>query len=83
MEQYQIQEQKEKSAMEFAINTIHGLPKGDPEAIETHLTSVLVVFMGALWGTMGTDYARDFIQAQLDSMRPGVEVDRFTPPPMQ
>ena len=83
MNQYQIPEQKEKAAMEFAINAIHGLPKDDPEALEAHITSILVVFMGALWGTMGTEYARDFIQAQLDSMRPDVEVDRFIPPLMQ
>lgn len=83
MNKDQISEKKEKAAMEFAVNAIHGIPKGDPETIEAHITAVLVVFMGALWGTMGTEYARDFIQAQLDSMQPGVDVDRFTPPPMQ
>lgn len=62
------QDEKEKASMQFAMDAIGRIPKGDPAAVEAHLTAVLVVFWGALWGTMGTDYARDFIAAQLRGM---------------
>ena len=39
---------------------------------------MLILYWGALWGTMGGEYAKGFIESQLASMAPGVETDRFT-----
>jgi hypothetical protein len=66
------------AAMPFAMDTLSRIPKAD---LEAHLTAVLVVFWGALWGTFGTEYAREFIEAQLRGME-GAS-DRFTPPRTQ
>lgn len=71
------------AAMEFAMDAMKRMPKGNPEALEAHITGVLIVFWGALWGTMGTEYARDFIEAQLRGMEPDVPHDVFTPPTVQ
>lgn len=70
----------EDAAMKFAFDAINRMPKGDREALEAHITAVLVMFWGALWGTFGTDYARDFIQAQLRGMKPEQPHNVFTPP---
>lgn len=76
-------EAKVKAGLEFAMSTLHSIPKGDKETIEAHITGVLMVFMGAMWGTLGTEFARGFIEAQLNGMRPEVPHDRFTPPTVQ
>jgi hypothetical protein len=71
------------TAFQFAIDALQRVPKDNPEALEAHITGVLVLFWGALWGTFGTDYARDFIAAQLRSMEKPEQADRFTPPRIQ
>lgn len=71
------------ASMKFAMDTLGRVPKDNPEALEAHITAVLVVFRGALWGTLGTDYARDFIRAQLQGMKPDQPHDVFTPPRLQ
>ena len=78
-----ISEQSTKAAMEFAMDAIKRIPKGDKEVLEAHLTGTLIVFWGALWGTFGTEYAKGFIEAQLNGMRPEVPHDRFVPPTVQ
>jgi len=59
---------KETEAMAFALQIFEQLPKADREHLELHMTAVLIVFWGALWGTFGTEYAKEFIQAQLEGM---------------
>lgn len=68
------------AGMKFAMDTLGRMPKGNPEALEAHITAVLIVFWGALWGTLGTEYARDFIEAQLRGMEPEQPRNVFTPP---
>ena len=72
---------KKKAAMDegikFAMDMISRLPDGDRLALECHMTGVLTVFWGALWGTFGTEYARGFIEAQLRGMEPDVPNERF------
>lgn len=68
------------TGVQFGMNMLDQLPKGDRLALETHMTGVLIVFCGALWGTFGTEYARGFIEAQLRSMEPDVPKDTFTQP---
>lgn len=73
---------KEQAAMEegiqFAMEMINRLPRGDKLAMEAHMTGVLTVFWSALWGTFGTEYARGFIESQLRGMEPDVPNERFT-----
>lgn len=71
-------EGKTDDAMKFAMDMIQGIPKGDSQTTEAYMTAVLVIFMGALWGTFGTEYARGFIQAQLNSMKGAPE--KWIPP---
>lgn len=71
------------ASMKFAMETLERMPKGDPETLEAHITGMLIVFWGALWGTLGTEYARDFITAQLQGMKPDQPHDVFTPPTVQ
>ena len=71
------------AGMKFAEETLERMPKGDKETLEAHITGMLILFWGALWGTQGTEYARDFIEAQLRGMQPGQPHDVFTPPRMQ
>ncbi len=59
-----------EAGMKFAMDTMGRMPKENPEVLEAHITGMLVVYWGALWGTMGTGYARDFIEAQLRGMEP-------------
>ena len=77
----------EKAAMDkgvqFGMNMLKLVPSDDRLAQEAHITGVLVAFMGALWGTFGTEYARGFIEAQLRSMEPDVPNERFTAPRVQ
>ena len=54
--------------IKFAMKMLDQIPKDKPEALEGYLTGVLVVFWGALWGTLGTKYAKGFIEAQLRGM---------------
>ncbi len=73
---------KEKAAqdagIQFAMDVLEQIPKGDRLLLETHMTGVLGVFMGALWGSFGTEYARGFIGAQLRGMEPGNKHETFT-----
>ncbi len=68
------------TGLKFGMNMLKLVPKDDKLAQEAHLTGVLVVFYGALWGTFGTEYARAFIEAQLRSMDPDVPNERFNVP---
>ena len=78
---------KEKAAMDagttFGMAMLKQIPRGDKAAMEAHITGVLIVFWGALWGTFGTEYARGFIEAQLRGMEPDVPHERFTEPRVQ
>lgn len=78
---------KEKAAMDagvrFGMETLKQIPQGDPLKLETHITGVLIVFWGALWGTFGTEYARGFIERQLQGMESDQEHERFTAPRVQ
>lgn len=73
--------------MDFAMEALSRIPKDDKEALEAHITGMLIVFWGALWGTFGTEYARGFVEAQLngmrDGMRDGMPHERFTQPTVQ
>lgn len=71
------------AAIKFGIDTLESIPKDDNEVIEAHITGVLIVFLGALWGTFGTEFARGFIEAQLRSMEPDRPIDIFVPPSLQ
>ena len=79
--------EREKAAMDagvqFGMNMLRLVPADGPLAREAHITGVLVAFMGALWGTLGTEYARGFIEAQLRGMEPDVPCERFTAPRVQ
>ena len=74
--------EKEKATMDagvkYGLDLVRQLPKDDPLALEAHMTGVLVAFMGAMWGTFGTEYARGFIEAQLRSMERDVPKEIFT-----
>lgn len=78
---------QEKATMDdgiqFGMQILRQIPRGDPAAMEAHITGVLVVFMGALWGSYGTEYARGFLEAQLRGMQPDVPHERFTEPRVQ
>lgn len=78
---------QEKAAMnagiQFGMQVLQQIPRGDPAAMEAHITGVLVVFMGVLWGSYGTEYARGFLEAQLRGMEPDVPHERFTEPRVQ
>lgn len=56
------------AATKFAMEMLRQNPRGDKHALEAHLTGVLIVFWSALWGTFGTEFARGFIEAQLQGM---------------
>lgn len=71
------------AGIKFAMDAMGRMPKDNPEALEAHITGVLIVFWGALWGTLGTEYARDFIEAQLRGMEPEQPHNVFTPPRVQ
>ena len=73
-----ISEEAEKAAIAYALKTLEQMPKGNPEELEAHLVAMLVLYWGALLGTMGTEYATGFIESQLAGMAPGVEHERFT-----
>ncbi len=79
--------EREKATMDagvqFGMNMLKLVPSDDSLAREAHITGVLVAFMAALWGTLGTEYARGFIEAQLRGMEPDVPHERFTAPRVQ
>lgn len=66
------------ASIDFAQAIFARVPKTDRVEFELHLTSVLIMFWGALWGTFGTEYAKGFIQSQLAGMEG--EADLFMPP---
>lgn len=68
-------------AVKWAMGVMAQMPKATPLEQELHITSILVVFWGALWGTFGTEYARGFIENQLRGMQGKTDV--FTPPSVQ
>lgn len=80
-------DKKQQAAMDagtqFGMNTLKLVPTDDKLAQEAHITGVLIVFWGALWGTFGTDYAKGFIEAQLKSMEPDRPHAVFTQPKVQ
>lgn len=69
-----------EKGVQFGMNMLKLVPADDPLAREAHITGVLVAFMGAMWGTLGTEYARGFLEAQLRSMEPDVPHERYTAP---
>ena len=71
---------KMDAGVQFGMNMLRLVPTDDKLAQEAHITGVLVAFMGALWGTFGTEYARGFIEAQLRGMEPDQPHERFTAP---
>jgi len=71
------------AGVQYGMQMLEKLPKDDRLALECHITGVLVVFWGALWGTFGTEYAMSFIEAQLRSMESDVPHERFTKPQVQ
>ena len=78
---------KDQAAMDaglkFGMQVLKQIPRSDPAAMEGHITGVLIVFWGALWGSYGTEYARGFIEAQLRGMNPEIPHERFTEPRVQ
>jgi hypothetical protein len=61
-------EKQTRDAMDFAMEVLEQMPKADRVTLEAHMTAVLVVFWGALWGSFGTEYAKGFIESQLAGM---------------
>ena len=74
---------KMDQGVQFGMNMLKLVPNDDPVAREAHITGVLVAFMGAMWGTLGTEYARGFLEAQLRSMEPDQEHETFLAPRVQ
>jgi hypothetical protein len=78
---------KEKAAMDagvqYGIQLLKQLPKGDKLAMEAQITGVLIAFWGALWGSFGTEYARGFIEAQLRGMEADKQHEIYTEPTVQ
>lgn len=62
-------EEVRQAGIKFAMDMINQMPKNDRLALEAHITGVLIVFWGALWGTFGSEYATGFIEAQLRGMK--------------
>ncbi len=75
-----IDKTKSDAGIKFAMDALKQIPKGDRLALEAHLTGVLVIFWGALWGTFGDEYATEFIEAQLRSMKPDAPTETYTKP---
>lgn len=68
------------AGIQYGIQMIQQIPKASQEELEAHITGVLVVFWGALWGSFGTEYAKGFIESQLRSMESSQKHERFSPP---
>jgi hypothetical protein len=79
--------EKEKAAMDagvqYGIQLLEQLPKGDRLAMEAQITGVLIAFWDGFVGIFGTEYARGFIEAQLRSMEPDKQHERYTEPTAQ
>jgi len=79
--------ENEKAAMnagvQYGIQLLKQIPKGDKLAMEAHITGVLIAFWGALWGSFGTEYARGFIEAQLRGMEPDKTHEIYTEPTVE
>lgn len=73
----------EDRAIRFAMDVLKRMPQGTPQEREAYITAMLTVFWGACWGTLGTEFARGFIEAQLRGMQPDVKHERFVPPRVQ
>lgn len=78
---------KEQAAQDagirFAMDMIKQIPRDDKMTTECHITGVLIVFWGALWGTAGTEFARGFIESQLRGMDPDVPHEKWAEPVVQ
>ena len=68
------------AGVQYGIKLLEQMPKGDPLAIEANITSVLITFWAALWGTSGTEFARGFIESQLRDMEAGNPHETYTKP---
>lgn len=73
----------QEDSVQFALQMFKQIPRDDAQAFEAHVTAVLILFWGALWGTLGTEFARGFIEAQLRGMEDGGTHDVFTEPNVQ
>lgn len=71
------------AGVQYGMRMLEALPRGDRIALEAHITGVLIAFWGALWGTLGTEYARGFIEAQLRGMEDDKTHERFVSPTKQ
>lgn len=71
------------AGVQYGMQMLQQMPRGDMRVIEAHLTGVLVAFWGALWGTFGTEYARGFIESQLRGMEPDVPHELLKEPRVQ
>ena len=65
------------AGVQYGIQMLEQMPKGDRIVMEEHITGVLVVFWGALWGSFGTEFARGFIESQLLGMETDVPNERY------
>lgn len=83
MNDINLEKKHREAGIEFAMQLIKKLPTDDTLALECHLTGVLIVFWGALWGTFGDEYATGFIEAQLRGMKSSAPPETYTKPPMQ
>ena len=73
----------ESAGIQFAMQMLKQVPRGNPAELETHITGVLIVFWGALWGSFGTEYARGFVEAQLRGMETNEPHETFVEPTVQ
>ena len=71
------------AGVQYGIQLLKQIPKGDKLAMEAHITGVLIAFWGALWGSFGTEYARGFIEAQLRGMEPDKTHEIYTEPTVE
>lgn len=67
------------AGIKFALDCMNRMPKSTPEEMEAHISGVLILFWGAMWGSFGTEHAEGFIEAQLNSMK-AQQRTVFTPP---
>lgn len=64
----EVMSKTDDEAMKWALSLVGQIPKTSSEVTEAHITAVLIVFWGALWGTFGTEFAKGFIESQLRGM---------------
>lgn len=75
----QMPKEAHDAAIKWAMGVLEQMPKATALEREAHITAVLVVFWGALWGTFGTEYADGFIKSQLNGMRKAMAAEGGTP----